>query len=57
MSYVRVVHACGCVGAEVHHLMTLAGKVFNQLILVLHACVVVANSDFHILIFVFVLQI
>ena len=45
--YVRIVHAVGSVGTEVHHLITFAGEILHQPVLVLHACVVIAYTDFH----------
>ena len=47
MSDIRIVHACSCVGAEVHHLVAFAGEILNQSVLVLHAGVVVTDTYFH----------
>ena len=47
MCHIRIVHAGSGVCSEIHHFVALAGEVFYQRILVLHACVVVAYSDFH----------
>ena len=47
VSHIRIVHARCCVSAEIDHFVTLASEVFYKLILVFHARVVIAYSDFH----------
>ena len=47
VGHIRIVHAGSGVCTEIHHFITLAYKIFYKLILVFHAGVVVANTDFH----------
>ena len=47
MRKVGVVAGIFGVGTEVHHLISLAFQILHKLLLVFHACVVVADTDFH----------
>ena len=47
MGEIRIIATVGTVGAEIHDVIALAQQIRNQLGLVLHACVVAANTYFH----------
>ena len=46
---VRIVYACLSVSAKIHNLYAAGAQHFDKLEFVLHACVVVADTYFHII--------
>ena len=47
VGYIRIVHAGSSVSSEVYHFVAFSGKILYQSVLVVHACVVVANTYCH----------